>query len=118
MKKYRLKKEAVPFFKDDCATKILPLDLWEDHQVDKKALEEVEEAYVTFGHKDKKNKSSSLGGWGLSEGAHFHFSIIFPSLKHREYDTFSKGKSIRALMDKIQNELNRYYEEFNTKADE
>jgi hypothetical protein len=46
MKYYRLKKEAVPFFKEECATKILDLETWKKYQVDEKALEEIRNTVI------------------------------------------------------------------------
>lgn len=113
MKKYRLKKEAVPFFKKDLATNILSYDTWKDLKVDDNALEEVEDAYITFGHCDRKNRSSTLCGWGGEDGSHFHFTLIFPSTKFHEHDKFTKNRSTRELMDEIQVVVNRYYQSFN-----
>lgn len=111
MKNYRLKPEAYPFFKSDLATRIYSLENWKSLQVDIVALEEVEAPYLTFGH--QKERGTSLCGWSGPEGADFAFTIHFPSMKHREYDEFHKGKVIRKLMDRIQNEINRFAEDFN-----
>lgn len=109
MRKFRLKKEAVPFFKEEHATEIYCFDLWEDLNVDLKALEEVEEAYISYGH--EKGNTSSLCGWG-ENGSHFNFTINFPSAKNFEHDKFSKGRVTRALMSNIQNEVDRFYSQF------
>jgi|TARA_Y100000310_G_C20704425_1_gene834081 hypothetical protein len=85
MKNFRLKPEAVPFFKEKHATQIAFYSYWEDIGVDMNALEEVEEAFVTFGHKDSKN-TTSLGGWNDENGSFFYFTIKFPSTKFREHD--------------------------------
>lgn len=111
MKKYRLKKEAVPFFHEKHATSIHDSDYWDRIGVDEKALEVVEEAYVSFGHKTGDN-SSSLSGWSEKDGAKFLFTIHFPSVKYREHDVFSKGKPVRELMNRIQQNVNRFYQEF------
>jgi hypothetical protein len=110
MKNYRLKPEAVPFFKDGMGTKILPWDVWQEYNVDDNALEEVEECYVSFGF--DHDRSSSLCGWGCQDGGRFAFTIHFPSMKHREYDKFKKGAVTRELMNKIQKELNYFYASF------
>jgi hypothetical protein len=116
MKQYRLKKEAVPFFKEGCATKILDLETWKQYQVEEKALEEVEDACVYFGVKFSK-QSSSLCGWSDPEnedgGSIFHFTIHFPSVKYEEYDRFSNGKITRKLMDKIQQQVSLFFNDFN-----
>jgi len=110
MKNYRLKKEAVQFFLDKHATAIYDQDKWEDLGVDIKALEEVEDAYISYGHKINST-SSSLCGWD-ENGSHFHFTIHFPSVKFSEHDKFSKGKISRDLMNTIQSNLNYFYSQF------
>jgi hypothetical protein len=111
MKNYRLKPEAVPFFNETHATTIQSFDYWERIGVDKKALEIVEDAYVEYGHKTSHN-SKDLAGWGEKDGSHFHFTIKFPSVKFREHDEFSKGKMMRELMNKIQSQINFFYQDF------
>lgn len=113
MKNYRLKKEAVPFFKKDLATSILSYDSWKELKVDNNALEEVEDAYITYGHSDKNNRSTTLAGWNKDNGSHFHFTTIFPSTKFHEHDKFSKGRLTRDLMNEIQTVVNRFYTDFN-----
>lgn len=112
MKKYRLKPEAVPFFKDKMATAIHPFDVWQEHNVDEKALEEVEECHIAFGH-NRGEHMASLCGWSADKGSHFDFTIHFPSMKIREYDQFAKGKIVRKLMDEIQSRINYFYSQFN-----
>jgi hypothetical protein len=115
MKHYRLKKEAVPFFKEECATKIFDLETWKKYQVDEKALEEVEPACVYFGKKQSEH-SSSLCGWSNLEnedgGARFCFTIRFPSVKVEEYDKFSNGKITRELMNKIQQQVSWFFNDY------
>lgn len=115
MKNYRLKPEAVPFFKEKHATSIYPFDTWESLGVDVKALEEIEDAYLTFGHKDKNNKSSSLSGWDGANGSHFHFTIHFPNTKFGEHDKFGNGRIVRELMNKIQRNIDNFYSDFTNK---
>lgn len=115
MKRYRLKKEAVQFFAHDVATAVLTLDEWRTNHVDEKALEEVKPLYVTYGFKEKN--SSSLSGWSNPDGnavagSHFHFTLNFPSVTFYEHDKFAKGKIVRELMDKMQSQLNYFYENF------
>lgn len=112
MNNYRLKPEAIPFFKEKHATTIQSFDYWENLGVDTKALEEVEDAYITYGHQDKNNRSASLSGWSADNGHHYHFTLHFPSVKYQEHDEFGNGKTIRGLMDKIQNQMNYFYSEF------
>ena len=110
--KYRLKKEAVPFFKDNLKTAILDWDTWtKTYNVDEKALEEVEPAYITRGHKTDEI-STSLGGWRADGGGELEFTIHFPSIKMREHDEFSKGRVCRELMDIMQADVNLFYERF------
>jgi hypothetical protein len=117
MKKYRLKPEAVPFFKDKMATAIHTFDVWKDHNVDEKALEEVEECHITYGH-DKGDRYTTLGGWSADAGTRFEFTIHFPSVKFHEHDKFSKGKVTRELMNTIQRQINNFYEQFNNQENE
>lgn len=116
MKRYRLKKEAVPFFVHGVATAVLTLGEWLKYHVDEKALEEVKPLYVTYGFKDNNN-SASLSGWSNPDGnavsgSHFHFTLHFPSTTFYEHDKFAKGKVVRELMDKIQSQLDWHYEKF------
>ena len=120
MKNYRLKSEAVKFFKKDLSCKIFDLETWtKTYNVDERALEEVEDCFVSFGH--KTDTGTSLSGWGnpdderlkTNKGAHFHFTLHFPSMKYQEYDVFNKGKITRELMDNIQRVANQFYHEFN-----
>jgi len=112
MKNYRLKPEAVEFFKENHATSIYPYDTWEGLGVDVKALEEIEEAFLTYGHKDKNNIGSSLSGWDDEKGSHFHFTVHFPNTKMREHDKFSKGRILRGLMNKIKRNIDSFYTDF------
>jgi hypothetical protein len=121
MRRYRLKKEAVPFFKDDIASGVHTLDEWMSYNVDEKALEEVKPLYLTYGHRDRNN-SSHLAGWSNPDGnavagSHFHFTLHFPSTTFYEHDKFAKGKVVRELMDKIQSQLDWFYERFDFKTE-
>lgn len=109
---YRLKKEAVPFFKDKLATSIMGFDCWSRLNVDMSALEEVELIRIEYGHENENKTGSSLSRWQGDYGGEFRFTIRFPSMKHKEYDTFSKGKVIRGLMNEIQEVVNEFQEQF------
>lgn len=112
MKKFRLKKEALPFFDEGLASDIRPLYEWQQqYKITELALEEVEPLYVTYGIKSGVN-SHNLNGWGEKQGSHFHFTLHFPSVKFSEHDKFAKGKMTGKLMEKIQHVLNQFYEEF------
>jgi len=110
MKKFRLKKDAVPFFKEGLANSIYDFDTWKGLSVDINALEEVEECFIKYGHETEKG--GSLSGWD-GDGGKFHFTIHFPSMKYMEYDTFSKGRIIRELTESLQRAANRHFERFN-----
>jgi len=110
MKNYRLKKEAVTFFKEKHATSIYDFTTWEGLGVDMNALEEVEQCYIKYGIKTGKD-SADLSGWN-NDGSHFHFTIIFPSVKWGEHDEFSNGRMTRELMDEIQERVNDFYDRF------
>jgi len=112
MIRYKLKKEAVQFFKEDHATSVKDFETWNKLNVDQKALEEIKEAHITFGHRDKDRNGSSLAGWCQENGSHFHFTINFPSIKMREHDQFSNGRLIRELMENIQSQLDCFYDAF------
>lgn len=117
MKKYRIKKEAVPFILEKHATNIYTLDIWESIGIDIKALEEVEPVHLSYGI-ETSERVKTLGGWSVKDGAKFSFTIHYPSMKYREHDKFSKGRKIRDLMNTIQNEINYFYEQFmNEKQD-
>ena len=54
MDKYRLKKEAIPFFKKELACSVLSLDTWtKTYNVDPSAIEEVEDCFVSYGFETK-----------------------------------------------------------------
>lgn len=114
MKNYRLRKDAMPFFKAKHATSIMPLDEWEALQVDTSALELIEAVRVDYGH--ERGNATDLCGWSAPDhkdhGTTFRFTINFPSVKWQEHDKFSNGRMVRELMDKIQGEVNDFYERF------
>lgn len=112
MSKYRLKKEAVPFFKRDISTNVLDYDQWTKHyNVDEKALEVVKPVHITYGFRDKHGSGSTCG-WSNDDGVAFHFTLNFPSMKYHDYDKFSKGKMTRSLMDRIQSVVDDFQEKF------
>ena len=111
MKCYRLKKEAVQYFKEDIATSVLPIGCWNERQVDPSALEEVESCYIEYGEKEEGESGRNLAGWS-KDGAYFHFTITFPSCKNRDYDKFNKGRTVRELMDNMQRVVNNTYRDF------
>ncbi len=109
MNKFRLKKEATPFFKDKLASEINDFDVWTKHyNVDENALEEVEDVVIVRGHKFDDGNGSSLGGWDSKNGTELKFTIYFPSLSFYENDKFTKGRSVRELMDRLQAAANAY----------
>ena len=119
-------KEAGPFFRKDLATAVYDWVTWtKTYNVDEKALEEVEPCFISFGFETETG--TSLKGWGnpesldqrkTSKGAHFHFTLHFPSMKYNEYDRFENGKLTRNLMDRIQTVVNSFYESFNNNEKE
>lgn len=112
MKLYRLKSEAVPFFAEKFATKVFELNTWQEtYGVDIKALDEIAEPYLTYGHHMSDN-AKTLGGWSLKDGSKFEFTINFPGVKMNEYDHFANGKVVRELMNKIQYQIDRFYQQF------
>lgn len=112
---YRLKPDAVPFFKNNLKTAVLDWDNWtKTYNVDPEAIEEVKPCYITYGHESIRDgvRNSSLSGWAHDKGSHFHFTLNFPSMKMREHDEFTKGNTMRGLMDAIQNTVNNFYIKF------
>lgn len=113
MKKFRLKKEAVPFFKEKHATSIYDSETWASLQVDTTALEEVKAPFIKYGHNSLKLKDvASLGGWDNEDGTKFFFTIQFPSVSFFENDKFSKGRVTRELMDRIQSRIDDFFVNF------
>jgi hypothetical protein len=110
MKNYRLKKEAVPFFKEDHATSIYSWDVWDKLQIDNSALEEVKPPYISCGI--DKGGYKTLSGWNEKEGAKFEFTIFFPDITWQEHDRFSNGKLTRELMQKMQYVIDTHFYEF------
>ena len=111
---YRLKSEAVPYFLDKHLTAIYSLETWNGIGVDIKALEEVKEPYISYGHAyshGEDSKCSTLGGWD-KDGYRFNFTIHFPSVKMYETDSFSKGNIVRKLMNRFQSQIDYFYNEF------
>lgn len=101
MKLYKLKKEAVPFFKDEYKSIIKPLEVWARNRIEIQALQEVPPVYLTFGF--KKGESNYLCGWDSKDGgeSHFHFTIHVPLCTHNEHEDFKSSGCIRVLMDKL-----------------
>ena len=107
MKKFRLTKEAVPFFKEDLATKIGDYQFWQAYNVDEKALEEVEPVFIEYGQRTSKT-CSSLVSWSADKGQELRFTLHFPSMKFFEHNEFSKGRVVRELMNRLQSEANSF----------
>lgn len=110
MSKYRLKKEAVPFFKDKLATLIADWEVWEEYNVDDKALEAVKDAFIEYGIKTS-DLSSDLCGWN-ENGTEMRFTVHFPSIKFNEHDRFTKGKMVRELMEMFQKDADYFMDRF------
>lgn len=111
MKKYRLTKEAVPFFKEELATKIGDYEFWKVYNVDEKALEEVEPVTIEYGQITSKT-SSRLGSWDAEKGQELFFTLRFPSMKFYEHNKFAKGRVVRELMNRLQAEANSFMLDF------
>lgn len=86
------------------------MQTWKEYKVDEKALEEVEEARIEYG-KNKNDVCKDLSSYG-EKGAQFYFTIVFPSMKFKEYNEFTIGKMIRDLMNRLQNEINMFMNGF------
>jgi len=46
------------------------------------------------------------------KGGEFEFTVVFPSMKYREHDIFSKGRITRELMSEIQRVINNFYTDY------
>lgn len=113
MKNYRLKREAVPFLKEKYATRIDTYEFWEAQAVNNNALEEVEDAYLTYGHHHNQglHKMSIFSGWS-EKGSRFHFTVHFPSTNIKEYDLLKNDESVRDLMIEIQKTINLFIKDY------
>ena len=125
---HRLKKEALPFFKEDLSRETHNIEEWKElFNIDENALEEIKEPVITCGHytygKDGLPVSATLAGWENPEnfaakkhprigGTHYCFTIHFPSVKWEEHDKFMKGRMVRELLDRLQHEADRYFLDF------
>lgn len=118
MTAWRLKPEAVPYFKEELAYALKEYDFWKKMGVDERAIERIDDPVISYGHLHSNEKgyaSSSLSGWSSDEekqGSHFHFTIRFPSTRHFEHDRFSNGKHIRELMNQLQYEIHQWHMQF------
>ena len=125
---HRLKKEALPFFKEDLSRETHNIEEWKRlFNIDENALEEIKEPVITCGHhtygKDGLPVTATLAGWENPEnsaakehkrigGTHYCFTIHFPSVKWEEHDKFMKGRMVRELLDRLQQEADRYFMDF------
>lgn len=107
MKEYRLTKEAVPFFKEELATKIGGYQFWQTYNIDEKALEEVEPVVIEYGQRTSET-ARSLGSWCAERGQELLFTLRFPSMKFYEHNKFAKGRVVRELMNRLQAEANSF----------
>ena len=110
MKKYKIKEAAVPFIKEKYATGVYSFDVWDANGIDMNALEEVFPIYITHGKKTGET-SSTLSGWD-KDGGTFEFTIHFPGIAYGEWDKFNNGRTTRELMDRLQRETDRFFEQF------
>lgn len=108
MKRYRLKRNAVPYFDDKYADKIYSYNVWEKDNISINALEEVEPIYISYGF-DKKGYTD-LSGWSNDDGAHFHFTINFPLTNLKEYNLIKTR--MPDIMRDIQNIVNQKTKDF------
>ena len=107
--KFRLKKEALPFFEEKYATSIYDYETWNSLKVSQNALEKVEPVFITYGIKDS-DQMNSTSGWSSEnykdKGSRFHFTVNIPSHNNDEYRAFAKENNIRNLLDEIQQLIN------------
>ncbi|MDR1884274.1 MAG: DUF1566 domain-containing protein [Prevotella sp.] len=103
--RYRLKKEAVQFFKKELATVVDTMNFWKSKNVDEAALEKAE-AYIIYGNGETRN---NLCGFDSKNGVHFNFQVKYPVMNYREYTKFRSGESVRELMNRLQDVVDRFY---------
>lgn len=116
MKRYKLKPEAVGFFDSKYSTQTLTLKEWEDLKVSIKALDEVRGLYITYGHKKIKG-TTDLSEWNMEsddspENAKFYFTINFSGMTYDEFYRFRKLNHPALLMNRIQREADKVFDEF------
>lgn len=114
---YRLKEEAQPYFKDKLQTEIRDINFWSQIGAKEEALEIVEEAYIKYGHESESGGSTHTCGWSNPDnntdgGTRLNFTVIFPSIKYKEHNEFTKGKMVRQLMDSFQSQANYHMNQF------
>jgi hypothetical protein len=111
---FRLKKEAVPFFKKRFAAEIKPFDFWYSHKIDMAALEEVKAPYISFGHM-RNDGTTILSKWCSKDGSEIHFTLNFNGMSMQEHDLFKDENNIRNLMEHVEESMVAFY--FNKKCD-
>lgn len=107
MKKYRLKKQARQFFKEDYARKVEEMEIWQSNNIHENLLEEVEPVYVKYGKRFSDN-TADLSGWSSNDGspeAHFHFTVFANNMSHKDYEMFP----VSDLMSEMQNLINAFF---------
>jgi hypothetical protein len=112
---FRLKKEAVPFFKKRFAAKIKPFDFWDSHKIDMAALEEVKTPYISFGHV-WNDSTTKLARWCSKNGSEIHFTLNFNGMSMQEHDLFTDENNIRNLMEHVEESMVAFY--FNKISDD
>lgn len=109
MEKYRLKKEALPFFDEKYHCQIGDLKYWNCHDINRNAIEKVENCRVEYGH-IKDIGTTQLCGWRSSEAeCHFNFRVVVPDSTSDLYQRLRRDDAIRDIMNVIQNDLNLYF---------
>lgn len=108
---YRLKKEAVPFFTEHLATKVLTYNEWEKFKVHMNALEPIIPVVLKYGVKEKEGDNLRLSGWN-NDRAYFNFIIEYPHMNYSDYSVISKDVKVRELMDRMQNCIDSFYIDF------
>ena len=109
MKKFRLKRDAVPFFNKKYTTEVQEFDVWKSWKIDINALEEVESVFMTYGHKTSENVNS-MCEWGNKDGAKFFFTLNLPTMSRGQFEAFKQPKVLRQFMNDCQKTANIYFE--------
>lgn len=110
MIKYKLKKEARQFFKNDLHEKIYTLETWNKQGMPINILDEVDRVHIEYGIKTSEH-GTDLKGWSSNDGnpkGHFHFTVNVSDIDNDKYEDISVPK----LMDEMQKVINSFFKQY------
>lgn len=103
MKKlFRLKREAVPFFKDIYTTDVGSWETWMARGISENALEELPKVYMSYGHKDGNHTSLCSHEWKDSS-AKFKFELNITDVSADLYGELKSEKNIAEMIAHMEN---------------